>query len=400
MAGSDMKDRNTFKVFECIKRSGPLTKKEIQEMTNLSWGSISNNTASLFSAGLISETKFQQGSVGRTPSTHDICDTDNLCIGIDVSTDSIRGCVTSLKCKSLIKVSESLLNNDAQAVVEQTICVLHKLFNSMTDKTVIKGIGVSLPGLVNIDIGEPVFIHQFKGLFPHNFVQIIEKEFCVPTWVFHDTECMMMSELKTLSDAERHMNFLSIRWSYSGIGMSMMLGGNLYRGSSKAAGELGHTIINPDGPLCSCGQAGCLEAYASIKNIVKRVRFGASMGLCPTLKDYECDLNEVDFNSVLQGIDQKDPYILNIVEEAIAYMGIAIANTVNLIDPQFIIIGGEFSGANQSCYKLLKEIIEKRCWRKQPIDLKISNQPQNSAAVGAAEMMVNNIYYNVFDSKL
>lgn len=394
----EIHDKSAYSVFECIRMNGPITKKGIQQLTGLSWGSISNISARFLAAGVISERKEEAEAVGRRPSSYDISITDNLIMGIDVAMNRIIGHVTSLKGESINSSCIQLKTNEASHVVQELFKLIEWLFQHTPNADQIKCIGLALPGLIDEEEGKPLFVHHFTGAFSQDLLAQIYEKFGVEARIFHDPDCMLASQLRLLTEEERLKDALLIRWSH-GIGMSMMLGGKLYNGSHKSAGEIGHMVVNPEGPLCTCGKLGCLEVYASLQSLLKRARMGVSLGLCPALSDFVTKLDEITFEEIFRAYLENDQYVVNILNEAIAHMSMAITNTVNIIDPQVIIIAGEFAFAPNKCIEMLTDFINKRIWRKVPVDIRISNW-QSAAAIGAAEMLVKRVYSQVFDTAI
>ena len=127
----------------------------------------------------------------------------------------------------------------------------------------------------------------------------------------------------------------------TGIGGGLIINGRLYRGASGNAGEIGHMIIQTDGPLCGCGHQGCVEALASRLSISKDAVALAAIGKAPAaFADAGTDITAYKSSIFKQAWKQKDPAIRNLILRSAHYLGIGLANAVNLLNPEAIILGG------------------------------------------------------------
>lgn len=385
-----MKNSNTLTVFECIRDNGPISKKDIQKLTNLSWGSISNNTNTLMKRNLITDIKISDDSIGRNPCVYDVNPEENLLIGLDVNIIGITGIIVDLKSRTKFKIYELIKNLEQTSVIQQAKEVIYRLIAMVDDKSKIKGIGVAFPGHVDAEKGVSLFLHQFAGYKTINIKQLLETEFKIQVMIDHDPNCMALTEM-LLGKAKNINNMIFIRLSL-GIGMSIVIDRKIYRGFTGAAGELGHTIMDPNGYKCSCGNYGCLETCSSTDAILKMAREGLSLGLCTILKALLISNHELNLDTIIKAYNLGDDYIKNIIQKASGYMGIAITNMVNVFDPQLIVIGGEMAAYEDEIISKIRETVNQKVWKHSNVEIVASEFSNDAAAIGAASMLIHSVY--------
>ncbi len=127
----------------------------------------------------------------------------------------------------------------------------------------------------------------------------------------------------------------------TGIGGGLILNGELYTGATGNAGEIGHTIIQADGPLCGCGKHGCLESLASRSAIARDAVFLASNGSAPAALEYAgTDFKSYTSKTLARSIEGGDAAVQEIIDRSAYYLGIGMANCVNILNPEIFVIGG------------------------------------------------------------
>jgi len=173
--------------------------------------------------------------------------------------------------------------------------------------------------------------------------ELMGKTFRVPVWVENDANLAALGEY-TYGYSEEYEILLYLTVS-TGIGGGIVISGEIYRGYDGGAGEFGHMTILPQGPPCSCGNRGCLESLASGTTIARIAREEVRQGRCSALREAAGgEVESIDARMVAEVAARGDPETRRILEEAIDYLGIGVANLVNLFNPRAVIIGGGVSG--------------------------------------------------------
>jgi Transcriptional regulator/sugar kinase len=193
----------------------------------------------------------------------------------------------------------------------------------------------------------------------------LKSHFNASVYLQNDASACTIAE-KLYGSAKNLPNFVYITLS-TGIGGGIFIGNKLYTGNHGMAGELGHMVILPNGPICGCGRRGCLEAIASGKGMARRVIENISEVKNSTIFS---DMNpaDIDAKNIFAARRAGDMFAQLIVEETIYYLAVGIVNIINILDPQAIIIGGGLSLEGKDLFyppevgcKGRNEIYEKAC---------------------------------------
>ena len=394
---NSMRSTNTLALFECIRKHGPITKKEIQQHTGLSWGSISTIALELISKKLIVEIKSNESMVGRTPCLLDISNTDNFIIGVDVNLSGLTAALIDLKCRVIKQVREEMFSPNRTNILTKIKLMISQLIASVDDKKKIKGIGLAMPGDIDIQNGISVFVPHFEDFSQVPVKQILGEEFGIEVMIEHDPNCMALTE-RYMGLAQNVNNFMFIRLSM-GIGMSIIFDGKIYRGLNGSAGQFGHITMNPDGPRCSCGNYGCLETYASCETILRKSREGLKMGRAPVLETLLAQGDRLNLATIAKAARGADEFILGIFDDAATYLGIAIANVVNIFNPELIILGGDLMNYQDVFLSKMKRFVDFKCWKNAKHPIEVSTFGSEAAAIGAALLFSDKIYQNAVESE-
>jgi len=220
----------------------------------------------------------------------------------------------------------------------------HLLSKLKIKKTEIKGIGIASPG--PLDTRKGVIIHApLMGWRNFPIVERMKSEFDVPIILDNDCNLGALAEQR-MGIAKGMENVIYITMS-TGIGGGFVLGGNIYHGRHDGAGEVGHMIVEPEGILCPCGSRGCLELYASGTAIARTAASDMANGTSSKIRDItDGDNSKITASVVATAARNGDAYAKGLFERAGYYVGIALSNLANLLDPDRIVIGGGLSKAS------------------------------------------------------
>ena len=382
-----MRTTNMLSVFNCIRKHGPVSKRMIQVETGLSWGAVSTFSSVLLERGVISEAGRVDAGAGRSAIAFDIDLENNLIIGLDANVIGMTGVVIDLKSRVKTTVHQELCSHRIEELLEQMKRIIRELIGKVHDPAAIKGIGVAFPGHVDSQRGYSVMARQFSSLEPLDVCGILSREFGLPVVIEHDPNCSAVSE-QLFGAGQGVDNLLFVRLS-KGIGMGIILDGEIYHGSTGATGEIGHITMDPDGEECYCGNHGCLEIYASSDAILKRCARAVRMGDAPHLAHLLEDGRPLTLETAAKS---RDHVIRDIFYRAAEYTGIAVSAAINLFDPHTVILGGELPEIKEYFYDHLREVLLRRVWNRRQVDLRTSTLGRSSAAVGAASLFIQQAF--------
>jgi glucokinase len=225
----------------------------------------------------------------------------------------------------------------AAAGIESIRNLIHALLAEAQNRSAPVGrIGVGFGGPVDYKTGRVLLSHHVEGWENQPLRRILEEAFALPVVVDNDCNAGALGEWRF--GAGRGMEDLVYINIGTGIGGGVIAGGRLVRGASNGAGEIGHSVIDSQGPVCTCGKRGCLEALCSGPYIALRTHERVNAANDPTTLTVECSSEDV-FAAATQG----DALAQRIVLETADYLAHAIGNAVSLLNPQMVILGGGVS---------------------------------------------------------
>ncbi|MFV0412613.1 MAG: ROK family protein [Oscillospiraceae bacterium] len=384
-----MRSTNLLTVFHCIGRYGPITKREIQAITGLSWGSVSNLTTTLIQKGILVEKDKFPSSTGRSSQSIEIDSDHNLIIGVDVNLQGITGVVIDLKGTVKQVIKEPIKGVGRTVLMQQTKSVIRRLMALLPDKGEVKGLGISFPGHVDQRRGISIKIHHFDGFENYPVSDDIKNEFRLDVMLEHDPNCIAIAA-HALGVAQDVDDFVLIRMC-RGIGMGIYNKG-IFRGYSGASGEIGHMIMNPDGPRCMCGHQGCLETYTSVNKLLEHSLEYVKKEKTSVFAEIFKQDGGMALQTLRRAAEEKDEFALSLLSRAAQYAGIAVSNVVNILDPSAVILSGEILGLGDTFIPKMFETAQTEVWRDSKIDFRLLYDHCEMAAVGAASLFIDKIF--------
>ena len=245
---------------------------------------------------------------------------------------------------------------DDNALVDRIYEISYKLIeeNAIGDKRIV-GIGLTMPGLVDEVNGVN---NTIKNKEFRNVRERLEAKFKKLVYINNDARMQAYGEY-VFGKARGHDNAIVINWSY-GIGLGMILDGKLYNGAAGFAGELSHTKFVEDGDLCICGKRGCLETIASANFLLKKAMNGIRSGIVSQLiLAYKEHPEELKPNDVVLSARSGDEFSISLLNQIGYSLGKGLAFTIQLLNPDIIVLCGEISGAKQFVLTPIQQSLNK-----------------------------------------
>lgn len=222
------------------------------------------------------------------------------------------------------------------AIVESVFHVLDEVKAGMES---IYAIGVGCPGIIDVKEGVVVSSPNISFLKNYPLGKKLSKYFDVPVVLENDVNAGLYGELQ-FGSAKGYSDVIGI-FLGTGIGGALIFDGKLFRGAIGAAGEIGHTLVNPMGAMCGCGKRGCLETEIGRPAIASEAAVLALKNHAPKLmKISGTDISKIKSGALEAAIEAGDRSIKNLVKNKSRMLGIAMANLVNVLNPELIVLGG------------------------------------------------------------
>lgn len=259
-------------------------------------------------------------------------------IGLDIGGTKILGALYDEQHQVVASVKKkSKAEKGIEIVKEQIFKVIDELILEMeTLEAELLGIGAGAPGIV---VNESVV--TFAPNLPFrdfDLGALVKERYNVPFVLGNDVNVAMFGEWKATENTDAKC-VIGV-FVGTGIGGAIILDGKLYTGQG-GAGEIGHMVINPGGITCGCGSHGCLEAYSSKTGMQKAIVAGLKKGRSSVFSEFiKDDGSIIKSSSLRKAYDQKDALAVEVIDDAMRYLGVAIANLVNIFHPDLVILGG------------------------------------------------------------
>ncbi len=258
--------------------------------------------------------------------------------------------------------------------------------NSKLQKEEILGMGIGFPGPLNARTGTIFNPPNLIGWDSVPLRDILEKELRVPVTIENDANAAALGEWwKGAGSGTSSLFCITLG---TGVGGGIIMDGKVWHGVSSIAGEIGHTTVIRDGIKCTCGNIGCLEAYACSGGILKRVNDAL-------LKERDSDGEQpfTDLKQVGQIVMRGNETVLNVIKETGVILGIAIANVANLLNPEMVVLFGGITNLGESLLGPLKEEVKRRAFKKatESLRIELSQLGDNSGILGAARNILSKL---------
>jgi glucokinase-like ROK family protein len=376
---------------------------ELAREADLSPASITSIVQRLMTKGLVIESEPARSNLGRRPVPLEIRSDAAYLVGVDLGSIYLRIVITDINGNIIHKYrTPTGMAEGRKPVLEKTFQSIEEAIKgSGLSPGAIRGIGIAHSGVIDSDAGlvlsypRPGQMAEWKNI---PLRQIFQDQFKVP--------CLLEDSVRTTTTAEKCFglgkdldNFLYINVGM-GIGAGIFLDGKLYRGAGGSAGEFGHITADENGPLCSCGNNGCLETVASCGAIIRAVRTAIEQGIDSKIRDLaDGDLDKVSIEIIAQAVAENDSLAFRVLQKAASYIAIGLADLVNLLNPRVMICGGAlFREVPQLLSEPVRRIIKQRSLEKSAneVQLQVSRLGAEAGALGASRLIAEKILSDLY----
>lgn len=331
----DIRVANRFEVLRRILAAGAVSRREVAARTGLSQATVSTLVAELVALGLLTEVGFQDSGGGRPRGLVAVDPTGGALVGVDVAETYVHVDAFDAALSVLASHEDRLHpaeNRPDQVVAHVVTGVRSVLGHRAVAGRRLLGVGVSVPGQVDREGGVSAFAPNWDW---HDVPLrgLLADALDLPLYLDNPLRASVVAEL--WFGAGRGRDHVAVLTLGTGVGAGLAFGGALYRGATNSAGEWGHTRLVPDGRPCHCGARGCVETYVGAPGIVAhlRERDPASPMLRP-------DDQTATIDALAAGVAAGDPTATAVVADTAHHLGVAVADLVNLVNPQVVALSG------------------------------------------------------------
>ena len=384
---SEARGRPLFdSVLELIWRVGPASRAEIARQTGLSRSTVSEIVADLLATGLVAEVGDGPSRGGRRPILVAFQDRANVILGVDMGASHVSVALTDLRGQILCwRHSDHPVRDDPKGTIALMLELCEDCLASEPKyATSLMGIGVAAPCPVDPrypDRLPEVVLPAWAGV---DLGKALRSRFGVP--VFLDNDANLGAVAEHWWGGGRGLDDFAYIKVATGVGAGYMIRGDIYRGATGVAGEIGHLIIDPAGTPCVCGNRGCLATFVGSEALVERAH-----KLAPSYPSSPLSAGKMTILAIEDAALADDPLATTVVREAANHLGSAIAGVLNLMNPGAVIIGGGLSRLGDRLVIPVREAVMRRTLVSSVAasEISVSELGPRAIALGAATQVLS-----------
>jgi predicted NBD/HSP70 family sugar kinase len=310
-----------------LREQGPMSRADLAELSGLSNGAVTRIIGDLVDEGFLYEKAVGESTGGRRPVLLDLDPTARVVAGLKMMDDAILAVLVDTKGVVVADGRVALRSHATDVVLDQAADVVQKLLGKLgASRERLAGIGLCMPGAVDWRSGL-CKLSPFFGWQDVAVARMLHDRVGVPVSIDNDVNALAVAE--SLFGRGRRVRDFVVVTVGRGVGAGLVQNSSVYRGHNGGAGEFGHVVSEVGGRICECGKRGCLEAYVSEPALLAQVR---ELGT-----RYE----SLDLEGFLALVEAGDPKATQLHEEVLRRLGVSIANLVNVLNPELILLGGE-----------------------------------------------------------
>ncbi|MDY7076178.1 MAG: ROK family transcriptional regulator [Chloroflexota bacterium] len=379
---------NRSTVLNVVKAEGPVSRTDIVRLSGLSPATVSEITADLITEGLIYEKTAGDSTGGRPPILLALNHEAAYVVGLKLAERQISAAITDIEATILCTLTVPVTGMTAveQAVAALSEVVEQVIAEASVPRERVTGVGIGLAGIIDAERG----ICRYSPILGWRDVplkQLVEGQTGIPVCIDNDVNTLAMAE-KWFGAGQGVDDFLVVTVG-RGVGLGIVVNGQFYRGTWGGGGEFGHTVMDPNGPLCDCGKHGCLEAHVADPALVRAAREVAARGDLDGI-----DPDHLTVEQVTELAQAGKESLQSIFAQAGQILGMGVANLINIFNPALIIVSGEGVRAGDLMFGPMQEAVAQYAFGGLVEDTEIFVQEwgDEAWAWGAASLVLQEIY--------
>lgn len=397
----NVKNFNKRAVLDLIRFTpGGISRVELAKKLDLTRAAVSSIVKDLMDCDVIREVESRTSTNGRPPIILAINPDAGYVAGVDMGATHLNIVVTNLGAQVVVEAEIPFdISAGPIACINQANKLLEKLLEQANlDLSRISAIGVGVPGPISADAGMVIAPPIMPGWDGFPIRDSLINQWGCPVTLNNDADLGALGEWAY--GAARNENNLAYIKVGTGVGAGLLINGRIYSGSSGAAGEIGHTTIDEDGPLCKCGNYGCLEASASgtaIASIaIKAIEQGQRTELA-NIKPYQ----KITAKDIANAASRGDLFSQQLLAKAGSQIGSAIASLINLLNPEMIVVGGGLAQVGDLLLEPLRDAVKFRSLQATSKNVRISTAllERRAISMGAVVRAQTTALYRFVDKK-
>jgi predicted NBD/HSP70 family sugar kinase len=361
-------------------------RNDLGHQFDISLATVSRAVSALLEHDLLIESSSEVAAPGRKPQSLRINPNLAVLLGLDIQLEGVLAVVTDMAGTLL---GRGAVRCNAEQGVDAVLRASLKAADAALEdadipREQIRHIGVGHSGDLDIKNGVCVSWANAPSWKSIPIRDMLAATFELDVTIDDRSRALALAERRTSPADWEHSEAVYIVCAF-GVGMGFFVDGRLYRGASQGGGEIGHTVIDSNGPQCRCGNRGCLEAYAGTVSILRYVLDGLAAGASSSLRSTA----EADFTlrAVASAAHKGDALALAAIERAAKALGIAVANMVQVLNPSLVVLCGELARcAGAEILDAVKWAVQAQCVETaaRRVEVRLARPKKDVSAIGCA----------------
>ncbi|GAB3314143.1 ROK family transcriptional regulator [Larkinella ripae] len=353
------KKKNRLKrgILKEMYRLGARTLAQLAKALHASVPSVTMLIDELASENWVQEIGIGTAQYGRKPALFGLRSGNQAIVVIDINVHDVKLMVFDLTNQVLDRLDVNLRLEDSAAFLEALKGPIEEIAERIQEKQLnVIGVGCALPGLVDPRTGTN-YTYKKLNRPEQSLQQLLAFSFDAPVYLINDTKATILGEHRFgLAKGKNHVLSINIDW---GVGLGVIVNGEILQGLAGFAGELGHIQLQADGELCSCGKVGCLDTLTSASSLIRRVKTGLREGRVSKLA--EENFENIDVEMVIDKAKAGDELAIDLLNEVGSELGKGLSIAVHLFNPELIIVNGVVAKAERLITRPIEQAIDKYC---------------------------------------
>ncbi|HEY4337213.1 MAG TPA: ROK family protein [Puia sp.] len=366
-----------------------LSSAELGERVDKSLPLINKMIVELLAEGFLAESGFADSTGGRRPATYSLKPDVLYVIAVAVDQLYTRIAIMDMARRPVGKPERFEMSLKDNAGAHQLLAekIQEVISRSGIEKRKLAGIGIGMPGFIDVDKG---INYSFFTSAGNGIANYISDATGLPVFIDNDSSIIALAEHKFGSAFEKD-NAMVINMGW-GVGLGLVLKGDLFRGENGFAGEFSHIPLFSNNKLCSCGKSGCLETETSLLVIVNKAIEGSRAGRRSVLEKITLDNPEHAYITIIQAALKGDKFAVELLSEVGYHIGRGVAILIHLLNPTVIILSGRGATAGKLWFAPIQQALNEHCIPRlaDSTRLEISTMGEEAEIIGAASLVMEN----------
>ena len=382
-SAQQLKLQNRRAVLRIISTQAPVTRNDIARATNLSKMTMSNIVSELIALGIVEEGRARnsEGLAGRKAVTLNISENSPRVCGLYVGRRFCTATLADLSARVLQQKTQWYPENmDAGTLVD----ILDAAYQAVAAQleSPLLGIGVASVGPLNSSTGVLLKPPNFYGIENLPLAEILRRRTGHPVFLMNDISAGALAE-QLYGQGAGEDNFVYLNF-YRGFGAGIVMDGKLFDGNIGLGGEIGHISINFSGPLCNCGNQGCLELYANEEAVVLKAR-QLMKQRCST----ELDADNLTWDAIVCAANNGDGLAISVLDNFCDYVAVALNNMLNFFDVHLVLFGYESSCPGNLLERMLQDKVNARLLASEyrSVEIRKNRFGQQATVIGSVAII-------------